>query len=126
MLFARGQCEAIQGKGGVRKPGQVSHDWIFESQVFSIQLAYSPDVISHHLFGGLQVHVHNYGYKGLMESTSSFTFQQDFRGDFKVLLPGGGTGDPLIHLCQELKGSGAQVFLAPTVKLIISTAERCS
>ena len=26
-----------------------------------------------------------------------------------MLLPGGGTGDPLIQLCQELKGSNAEV-----------------
>ena len=70
MLFTRGECEAIQGKGGVRKPGQVK-SWLafhksglfFYKANFSIQLAYSPDVISHHLFGGLQVHAHDHGYK---------------------------------------------------------------
>ena len=28
-----------------------------------------------------------------------------------MLLPGGGTGDPLIQLCQELKGSDAEVLV---------------
>ena len=28
-----------------------------------------------------------------------------------MLLPGGGTGDPLLQLCQELKGSGAEVSI---------------
>ena len=65
----RGQCQLIQGKGGVRKPGQVGQDcWkrglktqnksacicVLASSV-AFQLAYSPEVISHHLFGGAEV-----------------------------------------------------------------------
>ena len=62
-----------------------------------------------------------------MEPNSNFTFLQDFRGGFKVLLAGGGTGDPLLQLCEELRGSGAEVFLPLTLKVIIvSTTKRCS
>ena len=65
----RGQCQLIQGKGGVRKPGQVGQDcWkrVLKTQnksacicvlasTVAFQLAYSPEVISHHLFGGSEV-----------------------------------------------------------------------
>ena len=99
-------------------------DSLFTTLSFSIQLAYSPEVISHHLFGGLQVQLQRID---LMEPNSNFTFLQDFRGGFKVLLAGGGTGDPLLQLCEELRGSGAEVFLPLTLKVIIvSTTKRCS
>ena len=65
----RGQCQLIQGKGGVRKPGQVGEDCrkrVLKTQnksacicvlasTVAFQLAYSPEVISHHLFGGSEV-----------------------------------------------------------------------
>ena len=35
-----------------------------------------------------------------------------------MLLPGGGTGDPLIQLCQELKGSGAEVLVVSVLNFI--------
>ena len=73
----------------------------------AFQLAYSPEVISHHLFGGSEVM--RIMMLKIMLKKSLFTSQQDFRGGFKVLLPGGGTGDPIIQLCQELKGSNAEV-----------------
>ena len=37
-----------------------------------------------------------------------------------MLLPGGGTGDPLIQLCQELKGSGAEVLVVSFLKRFLS------